>query len=102
MAVAGLRHYVYYRVGEADLGAAVAAVGTVQRALRNAHPGLSAECLRRPGAKDGLVTLMEVYAFGPAHDPAAVEAEAAAASAPWRRGERHVEAFVPPDADTTG
>lgn len=98
----GLRHYVYYRVAEADLAAAVAAVQAAQRRLRDANAGLHTECLRRPGAKDGLVTLMEIYAFATTHDTAAVEAQAAAASAPWRRGERHVEAFVPLDAAATG
>lgn len=88
-----LRHYVYYRVGAADVDAAVAAVVAVQRALAAVHQGLSAECLRRPGAAADEVTLMEVYAFQAGHDRAAIEARAAAASARWRRGGRHVEAF---------
>lgn len=100
--MAGLRHYVYYRVADTDLAAAVAAVTAAQQRLCDAHAGLAADCLRRPGAKDGLVTLMEVYAFGPAHDAGAVEADAAAASAPWRRGDRHLEVFVPAGGAATG
>lgn len=88
-----LRHYVYYRVDAADVDAAVAAVAAAQRALVGAHPGLAAECLRRAGAADGQVTLMEVYAFEPGHDRAGIEAHAAAAGARWRRGGRHVEVF---------
>lgn len=88
-----LRHYVYYRVGADDVGAVRVAVLAAQRALVAAHPGLAAECLRRPGDTDGQVTLMEVYAFAPGHDLAAIEAGAAAASARWRRGARHVEVF---------
>ncbi len=90
-----LRHYVYYRVGSDDVGAVAAAVMAAQRALVAAHPGLAAECLRRPGAADGQVTLMEVYDFAPGHDTAAIEARAAAASARWCRGARHVEVFEP-------
>ncbi len=87
------RHYVYYRVGVADGAAAVAGVLAEQAALRAAHPGLATECLRRPDAADGLVTLMEVYAFAAGQDPAAIEQRAAAASARWCRGARHVEVF---------
>ena len=90
-----LRHYVYYRVAADEVGAAVAAVAAAQRALVAAYPGLGAECLRRPGTVDGHVTLMEVYAFAPGHDAAAIEARASAASARWCRGSRHVEDFEP-------
>jgi Domain of unknown function (DUF4936) len=88
-----LRHYVYYRVGADDVDAAVAAVLAMQRGLVATRPGLAAECLRRLGADDAQVTLMEVYAFAPGHDHAAIESLAAAASARWRRGGRHVEVF---------
>jgi hypothetical protein len=77
-----LRRYVYYRVREADLAPAVAAL--------NSLPG-SFELLRRPGASDGLVTLMEVHRA----DDAALEARCAAAVAPWLRGVRHIEVFSP-------
>jgi hypothetical protein len=77
-----LRRYVYYRVREADL----AAVSAALRALQG-----DVELLRRPGASDGLVTLMEVHRA----DDAAVEARCAAAVAPWLQGVRHVEVFAP-------
>ncbi len=89
------RHYVYYRVAQADLAPAVAAVTALQSALRARLPGLGAELLRRPAAKDGQVTLMEVWTFGAGHDVQAVEAEAAAAMAPWCRDGRHLEVFEP-------
>ena len=55
------RLYVYYRVPEPTLAATVAAVRAVQAALTAAHPGLRAKLLRRPGVRDGEVTLMETY-----------------------------------------
>ncbi len=88
-----LRHYVYYRVDAGDADAAVAAAQAVQARLRAEHPGLQAELLKRPGLRDGQVTLMETYAFAPQQDAAAVESQAAAATAGWRRGPRHVEVF---------
>jgi len=87
------RHYVYFRVAAADVEAAVTAIVSMQAALRARHAALRAELLRRPAADDGLVTLMEVYGFAAGHDTAAIAAEAAAASARWCRGTRHVEAF---------
>jgi Domain of unknown function (DUF4936) len=56
------RLYVYYRVPQAQLAAAAAAVRQVQATLVAAHPGLQAELLRRPELRDGDVTLMETYA----------------------------------------
>ncbi len=89
------RHYVYYRVAQADLAVAVAAVGAVQAALKARHAGLGAELLRRPGARDGAVTLMEVWIFDAGHDAQAIETEAAAASQRWCRDGRHLEVFEP-------
>jgi hypothetical protein len=80
--LSALRRYVYYRVREADLAAATAAL----RAL----PG-DVELLRRPEANDGFVTLMEVHRG----DDPALEARCAAAIAPWLQGVRHVEVFAP-------
>jgi len=74
------RRYVYYKVAERDVAAVVEAL----RPLRERQPF---ELWRRPGAAAGLVTLMEVH--GDADD----DTEAAAALAPWRVGERHVEIF---------
>jgi hypothetical protein len=83
------RHFVYYRVPEARLGEAGAA-------LRAVHGGV--ELLRRPGSRDGLVTLMEIYAADDLAQATAIEAAARAALAPWIVGERHVEVFEPLDA----
>lgn len=90
-----LRHYVYYRVGAADLEAALAAARAVQQRLRERCPGLAAELLRRPSEAAGQVTLMEVYAFADAAQAAAVETAAAQATARWLLGDRHVEVFDP-------
>ena len=80
----------------ADLAACTAAVSTLQAALCARCNGLRAELLRRPGEDaNGLVTLMEVYQMPAAADAAALEAQAAAASAPWLQGARHVEVFEP-------
>jgi hypothetical protein len=69
----------------------------MQSGLRDRHPGLSTALLRRPELKDGLVTLMEVYALEGADLDgalaAALEAQASAAMAPWTDGPRHVETF---------
>ena len=77
-----LRRYVYYRVREGDLEAAGAA-------LRALHGDV--DLLRRPGASDGLVTLMELHRS----DDATLEARCAAAVAPWLQGVRHIEVFAP-------
>ncbi|MDE2397512.1 MAG: DUF4936 family protein [Burkholderiales bacterium] len=90
------RHYVYYRVHEPDLADACATVAALQRELRAAHPGLEAELLRRPGAAEGFVTLMEVYAKPPGLEAelgAAIEVEAAARLGRVLVGPRHVEVF---------
>jgi hypothetical protein len=84
-----LKFYVYYRVAARDAAAAIASVRALHAGLRGR--GLTAELLRRPGAAAGDVTLMEVYA-----DEAAA-AEGETASAAWRIGARHVEAFEPLD-----
>ena len=69
-------------------------VNTLQQRWRARSPGLAAELLRRPGDSDGLVTLMEVYDVADPASAAELEAEAAAATATWRQGARHVEPFV--------
>jgi len=97
----GLAHcyacYVYYRVAEADLAGAQAAVQVFQRELLASHPALQAALMRRPEVSEGLVTLMETYqSLAPL--PAALRERIAAGPAalrPWLRGERHLEEFVP-------
>jgi hypothetical protein len=87
----GVRLYVYYKVAEPALTAAVAAVRQVQAALLARHPGLQADLLRRPEVHNGQVTLMETYAgvLTPA-----VEAAIAAAGTALPQP-RHTERFIP-------
>ena len=56
------RLYVYYRVPQATLAATLLAVRAMQAALVAAHPGLRAQLMRRPEAREGGITLMEAYA----------------------------------------
>lgn len=89
--------FIYYRVASADAVAAAAAVRHLQSRLRQTWPGLQAQWLRRPEEKDGMQTWMEIYAR-PGGITAEVQAhieEEARALAPWCRGPRHVEVFVP-------
>ena len=93
---AAQRLYIYYRVAEVDLPAALAAAQALRCTLLAAHPGLTAELLRRPGLQQGQVTLMETYAHRlGVHGALAglIEQHAAAALAPWLQGPRHVERF---------
>lgn len=87
------RLYVYYRVPEPALAATVAAVRAVQAALTEAHPGLRAELLRRPGLRDGEVTLMETYAATAGISPA-LQAAITQASGTLPQP-RHNESFDP-------
>ena len=92
--------YVYYRIDAASLDEAAAAVREFHARLRETTPGLQASLLRRPGAQDGQVTLMETYAMpGGIGQPLQAEIDAAAATvlAPWQRGPRHTEVFEPLD-----
>lgn len=99
--------YVYYRVTQAELARAVAAVQAMQAGLCARHPGLQAQVLRRVEAAaaavaeagaDAVVTLMEVYSAPQGvSDALLAEIEAAAASQ-WteaRMGARHLERFEP-------
>lgn len=83
------RHYVYYRVRDADVAAARAAA----LALHAGHGEV--ELLRRAhdAAGDALATLMEVYAVRDAALADRLENAARLALAPWLVGERHVEVF---------
>jgi Domain of unknown function (DUF4936) len=92
--------FVYYRVAEADAVPACAAVLEWQQLLCAAHPALTARLMRRPGAEDGCVTLMEHYRAEGAECPAGVDAKwqarietAARVLHRWQQGARHVECF---------
>ena len=86
------RHFVYYRVPQAALHDAVAALRPLHAALPDAI-----ELLRRPEMKQGLVTVMEIYTLDAAA-AAAYETAATAALARWLDGQRHVEIFESLDA----
>jgi NADH dehydrogenase/NADH:ubiquinone oxidoreductase subunit G len=107
MAAAARSLYIYYRVTQAELARAVAAVQAMQAGLCAHHPGLRAQVLRRveaapaamaaPGA-EAAVTLMEVYTAAQGVDDAWVaEIEAEAARLPFetRASPRHLELFEP-------
>ena len=87
--------YVYYTLPPDALAATVAQVRAQQRSLLQAHAGLRAELLRRPGLNNGQVTLMEAYTG--ALPPGLAQAlDQAAADAGWPTP-RHAEWFEPID-----
>lgn len=97
--MSGTAVFVYYRVAEHDLPALRVAARAMQAALSGDEPGLHCALLRRPGLREGQVTLMETYA-APGGVGAALQARidtAALALAPWIAGARHVELFEPLD-----
>ncbi len=80
--------YVYYQVAEADAAALLPAVRSMQAGL-----GVPSSLKRRPEARDGRQTWMEVYLGVPPAFSATLAA--AAASLPGlAAGARHVEVFV--------
>jgi hypothetical protein len=90
--------FVYYRAAPHDGAALASAVRRMQAELTCGHRGLSARLLRRPDARDGLVTWMEAYAWPADEDPVAVADAVSRAAVPlaaWIVGPRHVEFFVP-------
>lgn len=99
------RLYVYYRLPAACLADALAPLHAATAALCRARPGLRCELLRRPGAPQGEVTLMECW-----QHPAGIDAVTASAIAAALEGAlahalgtapaRHVEWFEPLDTPT--
>lgn len=92
--------FVYYRVADGDWGDACAAVHEFQRALRAAHPEMTARVLRRPEVGNGLVTLMEVYSIDARSRPEGIDGEwqsrieaAARVLHRWLRSDRHIDCF---------
>lgn len=86
--------YVYYQVREADAAAMAARVRTMQAGL-HADCGVACQLKRRPQAKDGLQTWMEIYAdTGPGFDAALAAAVQQAALAELTVGLRHTEIFT--------
>jgi hypothetical protein len=91
--------YLYWRVAAADAAQAVDATRRWQRELQGQVPGLAARLLQRADGTAGDATLMEIYSLaggvGAAVQQRIVD-EGAAATAPWRRGVRHLEVFSEP------
>ena len=88
--------FVYYRIRDADVTAARAAVRTMQDRLRQTHPGLATRVLGRRGEDDGLQTWMEIYSLPGAGIDPGLEAEIERQATSWAAlvaGPRHVEAF---------
>jgi hypothetical protein len=86
--------YIYYQVKDADAAPLQAAVVSMQAKLAAQH-GVTGQLKRRPEAKDGMQTWMEVYAATP--DGFAVALGAAAEQAglsAWIAGTRHTEVFT--------
>jgi hypothetical protein len=86
--------YVYYKVREGDADALAPRVRALQAELAARH-GIQAQLKRRPEARDGLQTWMEVYpavteSFGALLAAAALDAGLDALLA----GPRHAEIFV--------
>lgn len=99
-AAAGCEAYIYYKIDSAAAEAALAAARAMLIGLMARHAGLSSRLLRRPEASEGDITLMEVHRYTAASggiDAQLLQAieRAGSAMAPWLRGQRHVEVFVP-------
>jgi hypothetical protein len=89
---------IYYQVKDADAAPLQAAVAAMQASLARRHD-VVCQLKRRPEAKDGKQTWMEVYnatptAFAAALDGAVDQAGLSA----WIAGPRHTEVFT--DLDT--
>jgi hypothetical protein len=86
--------YIYYQVKDADAAPLRAAVVAMQASLAQ-HFGVACQLKRRPEAKDGKQTWMEVYVATPDAFTAALDnaAEQAGLSA-WTAGPRHTEVFT--------
>ena len=94
--------FIYYRLDPLDAPASQRAVTAFQGDLQACYPWLRARLLRRPQATDGQETWMETYSADPAMNSTGVTPEiaarieqAAAVLAPFLRGARHTEVFVP-------
>jgi len=90
------RHlFIYWRIPQASLGAALQAVQEAQQRLKEFWPSLSARVYERCDPAHE-ATVMETYEAPEGIDltgQARIEAELAQALAPLPAGQRHVEAF---------
>lgn len=86
--------YIYYQVRDADAPALSARVRAMQADL-HAGQGVAGQLKRRPEAKDGLQTWMEIYpATTDGFDAALVAAVRDASLAELIAGNRHTEIFT--------
>ncbi|MES2116369.1 MAG: DUF4936 family protein [Pseudomonadota bacterium] len=86
--------YIYYQVREADAPALLQRVSAMQAALARQH-GIGGQLKRRPEAKQGLQTWMEVYPSTGDEFAAALAAAVEQAGVPaLTSGPRHVEVFM--------
>lgn len=86
--------YIYYQVRDADAAILSARVRAMQARLL-AERGVAGQLKRRPEAKDGLQTWMEIYpAAADGFDAALVAAVREAALSELISGNRHTEIFT--------
>jgi len=85
--------YVYYRVRRDDAARLQAAALAMQASLSHEH-GVAAALKRRPEAKDGLHTWMEVYLATPDGFAAHLDHAAHTHLAALIEGKRHMEVFL--------
>jgi hypothetical protein len=86
--------YIYYQVRDEDAAALASRVRAMQERLGLEH-GVAGQLKRRPEAKDGLQTWMEIYpATRPGFESALAAAVAESALAPLIVGKRHTEIFT--------
>ncbi len=81
--------YIYYQVRDSDAAALAPRVRAMQQRLG------AGQVKRRPVAKDGLQTWMEIYpATGAGFEQALADAVRDAGLAEWIAGPRHTEIFT--------
>jgi hypothetical protein len=86
--------YIYYQVKDADAAPLQVALAAMQAALAQRH-AVTCQLKRRPEARDGLQTWMEVYTATPAGFEQVLDAAVAQARlADWIAGPRHTEIFT--------
>ena len=86
--------YIYYQVRDEHAAALAPRVRAMQAALAARH-GVAGQLKRRPEARDGLQTWMEIYpATGAGFDAALGSAVQEAALSELIEGKRHTEVFT--------
>jgi len=86
--------YVYYKVRDADADALAPRVRVLQAGIAARH-GVQGQLKRRPEARDGVQTWMEVYpAVGADFEALLAQAAATAGFDALLAGPRHSETFV--------